>query len=40
MYVRELFEKLVDRQQCTSVMQREVVNVTASCSGGGNIVVA
>jgi hypothetical protein len=34
------FEKLVDWQQCTAVMQREAVTVMPSCSGGCNTVMA
>jgi len=34
------FERFIDWQQCTAVMQREVVTVMPSCSGGGNIAVA
>jgi hypothetical protein len=33
-------EKYVDWRQCAAVMQREVVTVMPSCSGGGNVVVA
>jgi hypothetical protein len=32
--------KFVDWRQCAAVMQREVVTVTPSCSGGGGYVVA
>jgi hypothetical protein len=38
--IRGPFGKLVDWRQCTTVMQREAVTVTPSCSGGGNVVVA
>jgi hypothetical protein len=38
--VRGPFEKFVDWRQCAAVMQREVVTVLPSCSGGGNVVVA
>jgi hypothetical protein len=31
------FEKFVDWQQCTAVMQREAVAVMSSCSGGGDL---
>jgi hypothetical protein len=34
------FEKFVGWQQCAAVMQREVVTVMPSCSGGSNVVVA
>jgi hypothetical protein len=30
----------VDWRQCAAVMQREMVTVMPSCSGGGNVVVA
>jgi hypothetical protein len=39
MYGRQ-YVKFVDWQQCTDVMLREAVTVIASCSGGGNVVVA
>jgi hypothetical protein len=32
--LRGLFEKLVNWQQCTVVMQREALTVMPSCSGG------
>jgi hypothetical protein len=38
--VRVPFEKFVDWRHCAAVMQREVVTVMPSCSGGGNVVVA
>jgi hypothetical protein len=38
--VRGPFEKFVDWRQCSAVMQREVVAVLPSCSGGGNVVAA
>jgi hypothetical protein len=38
--IRGPFEKFVDWQQCAAVIQREAVTLTASCSGGGNAVVA
>jgi hypothetical protein len=37
--IQGLFEKSLDWWQYTAVMQREVVTVMPSCSGGGNIVV-
>jgi hypothetical protein len=39
-FIRGSFEKFVDWRQCTAVIQREVVTVMPSCSGGGNAVVA
>jgi hypothetical protein len=33
------FEKLVDWWKYAAVMQRELVSVMPSCSGGGNVVV-
>jgi hypothetical protein len=33
------FERFVDWQQCTAVMQRVAVTIVPSCSGGGNVVV-
>jgi hypothetical protein len=39
-FKRGPFEKIVDWWQCAAVMQREAVTVMASCSGGGNVVVA
>jgi hypothetical protein len=38
--LRGPFEKFVDWRQCATVMQREAVTVTPSCSGGGSVVVA
>jgi hypothetical protein len=37
--LRGPFEKFVDWQQRTAVMQREAVTVMPSFSGGGNIIV-
>jgi hypothetical protein len=37
--VRGSFEKFVEWWQCADDMQREVVNVMQSCSGGGNVVL-
>jgi hypothetical protein len=34
------FERFVYWWQCAAVMQREVVTVMPSCSGGSNVVVA
>jgi poly(A) polymerase Pap1 len=39
-YIRGSFEKFADWRQYVSVMQREVVSLMPSCSGGGNAVVA
>jgi hypothetical protein len=38
--IRWPFVKFVDWWHCAAVMQREVVTVMPSCSGGGNVVVA
>jgi hypothetical protein len=39
-YIRGLFEEFMNWWQCAAVMQREVVTVMPSCSGGGDVVVA
>jgi len=40
MKIQGPFERFMDWWHCAAVMQREVVTVMPSCSGGGNIVVA
>jgi hypothetical protein len=35
----EILEKFVDWRQCATVIQRDAVTVTPSCSGGGNLVI-
>jgi hypothetical protein len=34
------FEKFLDWRQCAAGIQREVVTVTPTCSGGVNVVVS
>jgi hypothetical protein len=38
--IQRPFEKFMDWQQCTAVVQREVVTVMPSCGGGGDVIVA
>jgi hypothetical protein len=38
--IRGPFEKFLDWQQCTAVIQREAETVMPSSNGGGNVVVA
>jgi hypothetical protein len=38
--IRGPFEKFVDWRQCAAVIQREVMTVMPSCSGGGNVIAA
>jgi hypothetical protein len=38
--LREKFEKFADWRQCAAVMQKKVVTVMPSCSGGGDVVMA
>jgi hypothetical protein len=40
LHIRGSFEKFVDWRQGTAVIQKEVVIIMPSFSGGGNIVVA
>jgi hypothetical protein len=39
-FLREPFEKFVDWRQCAAVLQKEIVTVMPSRSGGGDVVVA